>query len=57
MLRYSFKEEKAAQMIENAIAKTLADRIVTADLAGAVQDATVVGTAGMGDAIVKRLAS
>ena len=57
MLRYSFKEEKAAQMIENAIAKTLADCIVTADLAGAVQDATVVGTAGMGDAIVKRLAS
>ena len=57
MLRYSFKKEKAAQMIENAIAKTLADRIVTADLASAVQDATVVGTAGMGDAIVERLAS
>ncbi len=57
MLRYSFKEEKAAQMIEDAIAKTLADRIVTADLASAVQDATVVGTADMGDAIVARLAS
>ena len=55
MLRYSFKEEQAAQMIEKAVAQTLADRVVTADLAGAVQNATVVNTVGMGNAIVSRL--
>ena len=55
MLRYSFGEEKAAQDVEKAVAQVLKDQIVTADLARAMPNATVVNTVQMGDAIVARI--
>ena len=55
MLRHSFGEENAARDVENAVAQVLKDQIVTADLARAMPQATVVNTAQMGDAIVQRL--
>lgn len=55
MLRYSFGEEKAAQMIERAVQKTLNGKIATADIARALGATTVVGTVEMGQAIIARL--
>lgn len=55
MLRHSFGEENAAQAVEKAVAKALKDEVVTADLARALPEATVVNTSQMGDAIVERL--
>ena len=55
MLRHSFGEEQAARDIENAVGRVLHDQVVTADLARAMPNATVVNTAQMGDAIVQRL--
>ncbi len=57
MLRYSFKEEKAAQAIEQAVSKALADGYRTGDLAGASsqQENSVMSTSQMGDVIVKNI--
>ncbi len=53
MLRYSFGLDEVAMAIDNAVAATLEKAIVTADL---TNDKTrAVGTAAMGDAIVKEL--
>ncbi len=52
MLRYSFGLEEAANAIENAVAATLDNGVVTADLAGGGES---VPTAAMGDAIVAAL--
>ncbi len=53
MLRYSLGREEAALAIEQAVARTLDNGIMTADIA--TPDCTVVGTAAMGDAIVDAL--
>lgn len=55
MLRHSFGEVHAAEDVENAVAQALKDQIVTADLARALSNATVVNTEQMGNAIVERL--
>ena len=55
MLRHSFGENAAAQDVENAVARTLQDQIITADLARAMPDAQVVNTVEMGQAIIERL--
>jgi 3-isopropylmalate dehydrogenase len=53
LLKYSFGRDDAAQAVENAVAETLAAGILTADIA---PDRTAaVGTAAMGDAVVKRI--
>jgi 3-isopropylmalate dehydrogenase len=56
MLRYSLKENEAAQMIEDAVAKALADGNLTSDLmdSGASRG-KALSTSQMGDAIVKAL--
>lgn len=53
MLRYSFFLDKAADAIDNAVAKTLQEGIHTRDIA--VDQDNVVNTAEMGDAIFKRI--
>lgn len=53
MLRYSFGLDEAAAAIDNAVAATLDKNILTADLTG--DKSSAVGTAAMGDAIVKEL--
>ena len=53
MLRYSFKQEKAAKAIEAAVEKTVGDGIRTGDIKSA--GSTIVNTVGMGDAILKAL--
>lgn len=53
MLRYSFGMDEASEAIEKAVASTLEDNILTADLT--VDKSAAVGTAAMGDAIVARL--
>jgi 3-isopropylmalate dehydrogenase len=53
MLRYTFKRDDAAKAIEEAVAKTIEAGIHTADIANA--GSTKVGTAAMGDAILKAL--
>lgn len=53
MLRFSLDQSEAADRIEAAVKKVLAQGLRTADIAG--QDATPVGTAEMGDAVVKAL--
>ncbi|MGB3223107.1 MAG: 3-isopropylmalate dehydrogenase [Desulforhopalus sp.] len=53
MLRYSFGMDTAAEAIDNAVAATLEKGILTADLTSDKSNA--VGTAEMGDAIVKEL--
>ncbi|MGW8194002.1 MAG: 3-isopropylmalate dehydrogenase [Desulforhopalus sp.] len=53
MLRYSFGLDDAAEAVENAVAATLESGIVTADLWS--EKGTPVGTADMGDAVVKAL--
>jgi len=49
MLRYSFGAEKAAQQIENAVQKVLADGLRTGDLGG------TLGTVPMAQAVLKAL--
>jgi 3-isopropylmalate dehydrogenase len=53
MLRYSFGLDDAAVAIDNAVAATLEKGILTADLTS--DKSKAVGTAAMGDAIVKAL--
>ncbi len=53
MLRYSFSLDKAADAIDNAVAKTLQEGIHTRDIA--VNPDKVVNTAEMGDAILKKI--
>lgn len=53
MLRYSFQEEKAAKDIEAAVEKVINQGIRTADIW--TEGSTKVGTAQMGDAIVKAI--
>jgi 3-isopropylmalate dehydrogenase len=55
MLRYSLKQEAAAQAIEQAIAQVLDRGIHTPDIA--IDKARAIGTKAMGDAIVAALAS
>jgi 3-isopropylmalate dehydrogenase len=58
MLRYSFNEETAARAIEDAVSSAVAAGVRTADIATAGPTGTLtgtVGTAGMGDAILKAL--
>ena len=54
-LRYSFGLGQEADLIDEAIAKVLADRIRTADIRGDAE--AVVSTGAMGDAIVQKLAN
>jgi 3-isopropylmalate dehydrogenase len=54
MLRYSLGQPEAADAIDAAVARTLADGIFTGDIA--LDKSTAIGTAAMGDAIVARLA-
>jgi 3-isopropylmalate dehydrogenase len=53
MLRYSLGLPEAADRVEAAVAKTLEEEIMTADIATA--SARIVNTAAMGDAIVNAL--
>lgn len=53
MLRYSFGLDDAAIAIDNAVAATLEKGVLTADLTS--DKSKAVGTAAMGDAIVKAL--
>jgi len=53
MLRYGFGLDKAADAIDRAVEKTLVNGIHTADIA--IDKTKVVGTAAMGDAIVRSL--
>ena len=55
MLRFSLNQEAAAQRIEAAVQKVLADGLRTADIYS--KGTTKVSTAQMGDAVVKALAS
>ncbi len=55
MLRYSFKEENAAQAIERAIAETLADGFFTGDLTQGVGKHPVQSTSDMGSQIASRI--
>ena len=55
MLRFSFDAHDAASAIETAVAKTIEQGIRTRDIAS--PGTTIVGTAAMGDAIVKNLTS
>jgi 3-isopropylmalate dehydrogenase len=52
-LRYSFDMGREADLIDQAIAAALASGLRTADIQS--EGTTVVGTAGMGDAILKEL--
>jgi 3-isopropylmalate dehydrogenase len=53
MMRYTFAREDTAQRIETAVRKTLQQGLRTADIAEAAMHK--VGTAAMGDAVVKSL--
>jgi len=55
MLRFSLNQEVAAQRIEAAVQKVLSLGLRTADIYS--EGTTRVGTAQMGDAVVKALAS
>jgi 3-isopropylmalate dehydrogenase len=52
-LRYSFDMLKEADLIDAAIAATLAKGLRTSDIA--TKESTVVGTSGMGDAVLKEM--
>ena len=54
MLRFSLGQEAAAQKIEAAVQKVLADGLRTADIYS--EGTTKVSTREMGDAVVKALA-
>lgn len=53
MLKYSFKLDEAAKMIEDAVLKVLNDGLMTRDIA--TETATVIGCEEMGDAVAERL--
>lgn len=53
MLRYSLGQETAAAAIESAVRETIADGYRTRDIAH--NDSLLVGTSGMGSAILERL--
>jgi 3-isopropylmalate dehydrogenase len=53
MLRYSLRQEKAAQRIEAAVTRVLRDGLRTADIHTA--GTTKVGTQQMGDAVAAAL--
>ena len=53
MLRYTFAREDIAQRIETAVRKTLQQGLRTGDIAEAGKQK--IGTAAMGDAVVKSL--
>jgi 3-isopropylmalate dehydrogenase len=55
LLRFSLGEIEAADAIEAAVAKTIADGFRTGDIATRQPGETKVGTAGMGDAVLARL--
>jgi 3-isopropylmalate dehydrogenase len=55
LLRFSLGETAAADAIEAAVAKTIADGFRTGDIATGRPEETRVGTVGMGDAILARL--
>ncbi len=53
MLRYTFSQNEAAQRIENAVRKVLAQGLRTRDIAGDGQQ--ILGTRAMGDAVLSQL--
>ncbi len=53
MLRYTFGRTEAADRVEGAVRKVLADGLRTADIVG--KGTTLVGTKAMGDAVVAAL--
>ncbi|MBX3630257.1 MAG: 3-isopropylmalate dehydrogenase [Nitrosomonas sp.] len=53
MLRYTFNQEDAAQRIENAVRKVLAQGLRTRDIAG--DGLQILGTQAMGDAVLSHL--
>lgn len=55
LLRFSLGETAAADAIEAAVARTIADGYRTGDIATGKSGETKVGTAGMGDAILQRI--
>ena len=55
LLRFSLGEIEAANAIEAAVAKTIADGYRTGDIATRQPGEIKVGTAGMGDAVLARL--
>jgi 3-isopropylmalate dehydrogenase len=58
LLRYAFQEEAAARAIEDAVSAAVAAGVRTADIVAQGPTGTIlntVGTAGMGDAILKGL--
>ena len=55
LLRFSLGETQAADAIENAVAKTIADGFRTGDIATGRDGETKVGTKAMGDAVLSRL--
>jgi 3-isopropylmalate dehydrogenase len=55
LLRFSLGKTKAADAIEAAVSKTIADGFRTGDIATGKDGEQIVGTNGMGDAIVARL--
>jgi 3-isopropylmalate dehydrogenase len=55
MLKYSFKLEKEAQTIEDAVKKALEDGYRTGDINGYGKGTKLCGTTQMGDAIAERI--
>jgi 3-isopropylmalate dehydrogenase len=55
LLRFSLGEIEAADAIENAVSKAIADGFRTGDIATGREGETKVGTSGMGDAVLARL--
>jgi 3-isopropylmalate dehydrogenase len=55
LLRFSLGETAAADAVENAVARTIADGFRTGDIATGREGETQVGTSGMGDAVLARL--
>lgn len=56
LLRFSLGESAAAEAVEKAVARTIADGFRTDDISTRNDSETSVGTSGMGDAILARLA-
>ncbi|MFN9026111.1 MAG: isocitrate/isopropylmalate family dehydrogenase, partial [Akkermansiaceae bacterium] len=55
LLRFSLGKIEAAEAIEAAVAKAIADGFRTGDIATGKAGEKKVGTAGMGDAILERI--
>ena len=55
LLRFSLGEADAADAIDTAVAKTIADGFRTGDIATGRDGETKVGTSGMGDAVLARI--